>query len=45
MEVRVIDGIGHVLVPELVGMVADWVWRWAVVDGDAGQGNSDKSKI
>lgn len=30
MEVHVMDGIGHVLVKEMVPMVADWVWKWAL---------------
>ena len=30
MQVEVVRGVGHVLVPEMVRMAADWVWRFAL---------------
>ena len=49
MEVKVLKGAGHVLVPDMIPMVADWVWRWALSDtseavGGGGEGKA-KSRI
>ena len=49
MEVKVLEGVGHVLVPDMIPMVADWVWRWALSDtseavGGGGEGKA-KSRI
>jgi predicted esterase len=31
VEVWVVDGLGHVLTPEMVKRTAEWVWKWAMV--------------